>query len=242
MRTSSEILRERRRIWKSKEILRRLYRQWSSIIASALRPGKILELGGGSGHLREFFPNAIVSDVLFAPWLDAALDAHDLPFRDETLDSIVLCDVLHHLTEPTNLFYEAERVLKSEGRIVLIEPYVSWASFLVYRFFHAEGMVWHVDPFKKRGPWKGKDPLYGNQAIPTLIFEKYRKQFIKNFPRLEIIKEKRMDFIVYPLSGGFHNPSLSPPFMWDALDYFERLLSPLDRYLAFRLFVVIERI
>ena len=68
------------------------------------------------------------------------------------------------------------------------------------------------------------------------------KQFIKNFPRLEIIKEKRMDFIVYPLSGGFHNPSLSPPFMWDALDYFERLLSPLDRYLAFRLFVVIERI
>lgn len=241
MRTSVDILLERRRIWRSKKVLRRLYYRWYEAIADALRPGKTVELGGGSGNLKEFFPDTISSDILFASWLDAVLDAHDLPFKDESLDSIVLFDTLHHLIEPANFFSEAERALRSKGRIVLVEPYVSWASFFIYQFLHAEGMVWQTDPFKKTGPERGKNPFHGNQAIPTLIFEKYRERFVKNFPRLKIIGEERMDSIIYPLSGGFHNPSLCPIFMWRTFEYLERLLSPLNRFLAFRLFVVIEK-
>ena len=240
-KSSTDILKERREIWKSKEIIRRLYFRWYEAVADALRPGKTLELGGGSGNLKEFFPDTISSDILFASWLDAVLDAHDLPFRDESLDSIVLFDTLHHLIEPANLFSEAERTLKPEGRIVLVEPYVSWASFFIYQFLHAEGMVWKTDPFKNTGSERGKRPFYGNQAIPTLIFEKCRERFAKNFPRLKIIREQRMDSIIYPLSGGFHNPSLCPIFMWPTFEYLERLLLPLNRFLAFRLFVVMEK-
>lgn len=241
METSVEILTERRQIWKSKTILRRLYHKWYGYIADVLRHGNTLELGGGCGNLKEFFPGAISSDILFAPWLDAVLDAHDLPFMDKSIDSIILFDVLHHLMEPARFFSEAQRVLNKKGRIIMMEPYVSWASFFVYRFLHSEGMIWQIDPFKMHCSGKDKNASHGNQAIPILIFEKYREQFIENFPRLKIIKEDRMDFAVYPISGGFHNPNLCPLFLYPVLEYLEKCLLPLSRFLAFRLFVVIEK-
>ena len=240
-RSSTDILKERREVWRSRKILRKLYYKWYSIILEALRPGNTLELGSGSGHLKEFLSDVISSDILYVPWLDAVLDAHKLPFKDESLDSIVFFDVLHHLFKPTDFFSEAERVLKTKGRIVMMEPYISWASFFIYRFLHSEGMVWQADPFKMTGSGKDKNPFHGNQAIPTLVFEKYRDQFNKSFPRLKIIQEERMDFLIYPLSGGFHNPTLCPLFLWRSFEFIERLLRPLNRYMAFRLFMVIEK-
>jgi SAM-dependent methyltransferase len=242
MQQDSQILNERKRTWKSKQILKKLYHNWYRIIGNALKPGAILEIGGGSGNLKEFFPHAISSDILFSPWTDAVLDALFLPFKDATLDNIVLFDVLHHLTDPSHFFFEAQRALKRNGRIILMEPYVSWVSFLVYRFLHQEGMVWNIDPFKKNSLDKNKNRFHGNQAIPTLVFERYRQRFVKNFPDLKIIKNERMDCMIYPLSGGFHNPSLCPLFLYSTLEYLEMILRPLKRFLAFRLFVVLEKI
>ena len=242
MQQDSQILNERKRTWKSKQILKKLYHNWYRIIGNALKPGAILEIGGGSGNLKEFFPHAISSDILFSPWTDAVLDAHFLPFKDATLDNIVLFDVLHHLTDPSHFFFEAQRALNRNGRIILMEPYVSWVSFLVYRFLHQEGMVCNIDPFKKNSLDKNKNRFHGNQAIPTLVFERYRQRFVKNFPDLKIIKNERMDCMIYPLSGGFHNPSLCPLFLYSTLEYLEMILRPLKRFLAFRLFVVLEKI
>ena len=107
-----------------------------------------MEIGGGSGNLKEFFPDVISSDILFVPWLDVVTDAHHLPFKDGSLDNILLFDVLHHLRKPVSFFSDAARVLKQGGRILIMEPCVSWASFLVYRFIHSEGMDRNIDPFK----------------------------------------------------------------------------------------------
>ena len=109
MQQHSNILIERRQIWKSKKILKRLYHKWYRIIQSVVKPGAILEIGGGSGNLKEYFPDAISSDIIFTGWLDAVLDAHHLPFKDESFDNIVLFDVLHHLLEPSSFFSDAER-------------------------------------------------------------------------------------------------------------------------------------
>jgi SAM-dependent methyltransferase len=242
MQQHSDALNKRRQIWKYKKILKRLYHNWYRIIGSALRPGSILEIGGGSGNLKEFFTHAISSDILFTPWADAVLDAHDLPFKDAALDNIVLFDVLHHLIDPLHFFFEAQRTLKKNGRIILMEPYISWASFFIYQFLHAEGLVWKSYPFEKQGLNKNKSYFHGNQAIPTLIFEKYKNEFCNNFPRLNIIKKERSDFFIYPLSGGFHNPSLCPLFLYSAFEYLEKLFRPFNRLLAFRLFVVLKKI
>jgi len=239
-RASSEILDERRRVWGSKEIIRRLYSRWYAVIRGALRPGRTLELGGGSGNLSDFLPEAITSDIVYEPWLDAVMDAHAIPFKEESLDNIVLFDVLHHLAAPAVFFQEVERVLRAKGRAIMMEPYVSWLSFPVYRFLHAEGMEWDTDPFLDQSSER-KEPFEGNQAVPTLIFQKQKEKFLETCPRLRIIRQETMDLFLYPLSGGFHNPSLCPLFLWGPLEILERVLRPFNRFLAFRLFVVLEK-
>lgn len=238
-KSPARILEERRRAWESKEIIRRLYGKWYDLIKDALKPGRTLELGGGSGNLREFLPEAITSDIVFAPWLDAVMDAQALPFKEESLDNIVLFDVLHHLESPVSFFRELERVLRPKGRVVMMEPYVSWLSFPVYRWLHAEGMTWSVDPLQK-GTGEGKEPFEGNQAVPTLLFGKHRKRFSRLFPSLRIAREEKMDILIYPMSGGFHHPSICPIFLWKLFEVGEHLLKPFREYLAFRLFVVLE--
>jgi len=239
-RASSEILDERRRVWGSKEIIRRLYSRWYAVIRGALRPGRTLELGGGSGNLSDFLPEAITSDIVYEPWLDAVMDAHAIPFKEESLDNIVLFDVLHHLAAPAVFFQEVERVLRAKGRAVMMEPYVSWLSFPVYRFLHAEGMEWDTDPFLDQSSER-KEPFEGNQAIPTLIFQKNREKFLEKFSGLRIVQEQKMDVLLYPLSGGFHQRSFCPLALWRLLVGVEELLRPLNRYLAFRLFLVLEK-
>ena len=241
MESPLHLLYQRRKIWKSKKIVQKLYRTWYHTIKEHLKPGVILEIGGGSGNLKEFLPDAISSDVFPVPWLDSVLDAHDLPFKNESLDNIILFDVLHHLIKPVRFFSEAHRTLKKNGRILLMEPYVSWASFLIYKFLHSEGLNWNVDPFWVGCSQEDKHPLQGNQAIPTLMFEKHIHRFAENFPQLKILKQQRTDFLAYPLSGGFHNPSLCPHFLYSTLTHLERFLQPLNRFMAFRLFVVLEK-
>jgi len=66
-----------------------LYEKWCGHIKKALRP-EGLGAGRGSGVLKEFLPPVITTDIVFAPWLDAVIDAHALPFHHESLDNIVL--------------------------------------------------------------------------------------------------------------------------------------------------------
>jgi SAM-dependent methyltransferase len=212
------------------------------LIAESLKSGIVLELGGGSGNLKEFFPGAVSTDIVFEPWLDAVLDAHRLPLGGESVDNIVLFDVLHHLSAPALFFSEAQRVLTHGGRIVLMEPYVSCLSFLVYKFLHQEGLRWNVNPLDPRVPCEARNPFQGNQAVPSLIFGRFRKQFLERYPRLRIHRQEMMDFLIYPLSGGFHHKSLCPGRLRGALDRAERYLRPFSAYLAFRIFLVLEKV
>jgi len=240
--TPGQILAERRATWKRKEILRRLYERWYRMIVGALRPGHIIELGGGSGNIRDFMPHAISTDIIFAPWLDAVLDAHYLPFKNQSVDSIILFDVLHHLEDPVAFFHEGCRVLRPEGRIVMMEPYVSCFSYPVYRFLHPEGIDRRFNPFLgRRCPNKDKEPFRGNQSIPKLLFEKHRGKLLSHFPGLKIICEERIDPFLYPLSGGFHHTSLCPIILWKPLALLEKMVHPFARYLAFRVFLVLEK-
>jgi len=238
--SSTDLLGERRDVWKSKEILRRLYTRWYGRIGQWCSTGRTLELGGGSGHLKEFFPKAVSTDVVYEPWLDAVVDAQTLPFKDECFGNIVLFDVLHHLSCPVAFFQEAQRVLEIGGRIILMEPCVSALSYPVYRFLHHEGLCMEENPLAMTGT-TGKDPFKGNQALPGLLFGRFRNEFVERFQRLKIIQERKLDFFVYPLSGGFHRPSLCPDSLFSVLMGLEHLLEPLSRFLAFRLFVVLEK-
>ena len=109
MQQDSHILNERKEIWKSKKILKRLYHNWYRMIGNALRPGSILEIGGGSGNLKEFFqmqsvPMSCLHHGLKRCWMHTTS-----PFTNATFDNIILFDVLHHLHDPSHFFSEAQR-------------------------------------------------------------------------------------------------------------------------------------
>jgi SAM-dependent methyltransferase len=48
-------------------------------------------------------------------------DLYNLPFKDETFDSVVICFVLEHLHNPIQALNELKRVLKKGGYLIAIE-------------------------------------------------------------------------------------------------------------------------
>jgi SAM-dependent methyltransferase len=231
---------EYRQIWQQKPVLRRLYERYYRDIARRCRPGRTLEIGGGSGNLKGFLGDIVSTDRLFGPWLDAVADAGALPFAAASFDNIVLFDVLHHLSAPGRFLAEAERVLCLGGRLILIEPAITPVSGLFYRVFHPEPVVMTADPLAEAAP--GRDPWQANQAIPTLLFGRHRRSFEAACPGLLLVELRRFALVSYPLSGGFRRWSLLPASLVDPLCTIEHWLEPvLGRLMAFRLLAVLER-
>ena len=238
------ILQERRQSYAKKPTLRVLYDRWHQWMISCLAAsGKpTLELGGGGGHLKEYQPKTISTDILWCEWLDAVIDAHFLPFTRDSVGNIMMFDVLHHLASPALFFEEALHVLEPGGRIIMVEPYISPVSWCVYSFFHQEEVILSANPFAKPTQEElQKDPFYGNEAIPTLIFWKHRQQFEQQFPQFSVLQQKRFAFFAYPLSGGFKWWSLLPAALALPLTKLEEKMGWLGGCLAFRCCVVIEK-
>lgn len=239
--TGSTLLTHRA-LWETKPGLRAIYHDYYRRMAARTRPGRTLEIGAGTGWLRACLKNVILSDVQPAPWLDLVADAQRLPFRSESLDNIVMLDVLHHIEVPTLFFAEAERVLKPGGRLVMIEPGITPLSRLVFRLFHDEPVDLGADPLAEGAPTLGRDPYDSNQAIPTLLFGRALARFERRFPRLKLMERQRLSLFAYPLSGGFRRFGLIPAGLVPPLLRIEDALMPLlGPLMAFRLLVAIER-
>jgi SAM-dependent methyltransferase len=240
----SEKLLQHREVWNNKRILRESYAEWYRKILMDLKGdgGITVEVGSGTGNFREFKPDVITSDIEKCDWIDMCFDAHSMPFNDGSVSNIVMIDVLHHLSNPIKFLAEASRVLEKGGRLVIVEPFPSPVSSIVYRLFHPEPFIMDIDYFKKKDVPE-KDPWESNQAVAYLLFYRQIERFERLFAGcLKVLKTRRMSFVLYPLSGGFEHKALVPDFLIPFLKALEAVLSPLARLLAFRCYVVIERI
>ena len=231
-----------RAIWTTKPVLRVLYGDIFDRMASFTVPGPTLELGGGIGNLKEKIASLISSDIQFAPWLDLVADAQKLPFSDSSLSNIVMLDVLHHIEFPSLLFREAERVLRPGGRIVMVEPGITFGSAVFFRLFHHEPVEMNADPLVEGAPDRNRDPYDSNQAIPTLLVTRYQNEFHAKFADLRISRVHWFAFLAYPFSGGFKSWSLITAPMARAMLLLERRLERLCGHLfGFRVLIVIEK-
>ncbi|MBN1780266.1 methyltransferase domain-containing protein [bacterium] len=50
-------------------------------------------------------------------------DAYHLPFRPDTLDAVVLSEVIEHLESPMDVLKEVKRVLSQNGRLIVTVPF-----------------------------------------------------------------------------------------------------------------------
>lgn len=240
---SRKVLDRQLRAWNRKPGLRLLYGRWFDMVRREMSEvqGPALEVGSGIGKLKEHIPELIALDLEPTCWTELAGDAQRLPIKDETLSNIVAFDVLHHLPRPMRFFREARRALKPGGRIVIMDPYASFFSRIVYGFFHEECLNMDCDPFDEAKALCADEAFDSNQGVATIIFWRHLDDFKKACPGLKIVYRGRMSLLAYPVSGGFSGRSLLPAPLLGALDYIESKCGFLAPAMAFRTLVVLEK-
>ena len=235
-------LEDYRATWNRKPVLRVIYDDFYDRLAAACRPGVTIEIGGGIGNLKRRLSNVVATDIQPAPWLDCVADAQRLPFAGGSAANIVMVDVLHHLEFPLVFFREAERVLRPGGRVLMIEPAVTWGSSMLYRLFHHEPVRTSADVLLDGSPDPRRDPYASNQAIPTLLATRDRDRFHRLCPALRVAGVEWFSLAAYPLSGGFKPWSLLGEGAARRLLSIERVVEPvLGRFTAFRMLLIVEK-
>ncbi len=272
--SESDVLDVRADVWQKRPLLRDIYNRYFAEMLSLLATpenahgqfGLILELGGGSGNFKEFFESRppshsslltshfsanpgtlIASDVVPTRHCHLAADAMALPFPDNSLDNILMQDVLHHIPFPLQFLAEAQRTLRPGGRIIMTEPYISPASRLIFKFAHPEPVVpsasiFSDDAAPDPSPLRGSGAFASNQATPTRLFYKDLAKFRRRFPQLQLLTRRRRSLLVYPLSGGFSGPQLIPAPLRKLAWACESLLRPLAPLMAFRLVIALQKL
>jgi SAM-dependent methyltransferase len=225
----------RREIIRGKPFLRHIYEDWYRAIAAAIPgppevEGPVVELDSGAGFLEEFIPGLITTDVLPVPGMKLLVDAHHLPFRDGALRAIVMTNVFHHFHDPKRFLEEAGRCVRAGGAIVMVEPWFTWWSNLIYTRFHHEPFDRHAREWMlaPTGPLSS-----ANDALPWIMLGRDRARFERELPFWSIDRIELMMPLRYLVSGGIAVRTLMPRWSYGAWRLLEEgPLRPFRRQLA----------
>jgi SAM-dependent methyltransferase len=91
---------------------------------SPLLSGLVLELGVGRDPYSSAAPNRISVDISPTAQPDVIADAHHLPFRDGTFDSVIASQVFEHLHSPWVAAAELDRVVNGSGTVIVTVPFL----------------------------------------------------------------------------------------------------------------------
>lgn len=212
----------RREIIQNKAFLHALYLEWYERIMNILAEKRtVLELGSGAGFFQQVMPTLITSEVFETPGVNLIADARHLPLSDQSLDAIVMTDVFHHIPDVGQFLHEATRCVRPGGKLVMIEPWPTPWSKLIYTRLHSE-------PFKLDSNWEipNTGPLSGaNMALPWIVFQRDRVLFEAQYPQWRIKTIELMMPFCYLFSGGVSLRSFLPGWMYRPIRALERRLN-----------------
>ena len=236
-RGDAETLAHHRAIWAARPELREVYQEWfRQLLAAVAGLGPVVEVGSGPGFFKEFAPHLIATDVLPGPLVDVCCDAGQLPFGTATIGGLVMVDALHHLPRPLAFMDEAARVLRPGGRLAMLEPWITPASFVLYRYFHQEGCRLGVDlefPFDQTV----KNALDGNPAIPFVLFKRFRDRL----RTLRLVRAHTFVGLPYLFTFGFQRSRPLPGLWMGIAKAVEGFTGPVRKLAASRVLAVLER-
>lgn len=242
----AQLLRHRG-VWEQKPVLRRVYQdEFFERMLVQRKPGGIsVEVGAGPGFFAAFAKDVLATDLVACPWLDVVTDAQRLPFQDESLSNVFGLDMLHHLARPMEFLLEASRVLAPGGRLILIEPWITPFSYLIFKFFHQErcDLSETISTGSGQAFAAQKSAFDGNQAIPYLLFGR-RSCFktLGSLPRVKLAALEPFCLFAYLFSGGFNHVGLLPEFLYPTVSKLERATLPLwRRFASLRVLLVLEK-
>jgi SAM-dependent methyltransferase len=231
----------RKRVIASKPFLKAIYDEWYAMLAKELPAGEGLavEFGSGGGYAAQFIPGLVTSEVFVSPGVQVVSNAQAMPFADGALRAILMTNVLHHLPKVRLFFAEATRCLRPGGKILMIEPWVTPWSRLIYKRFHEEPF----EPDAKDWEFAGKGPLSGaNVALPWIVFARDEKKFQGEFPNLGIECVRPFLPFRYLVSGGVGMRSLMPGFTHRAWAGLERLTESQSGRMGMFAFIALRKV
>lgn len=218
-----------RQLIRSKPLLRHQYLRWYRECLPAFEEtkhlgGDLVEIGCGAGFLEDFMPGLVKTDVVANPFASKVVDAMKLDFPDESLRTVFLLGVLHHIPFPRRFFAEAQRCLKPGGRIVMMEPTNNFVERFLTRYLdHYEYFDDAVEDWVNVSRNRMSQ---ANLALPWVIFIRDRARFEKEFPLLKINAIRYHTFLSYVVSGGMTYRSFLPSFATPLVDLIEYLTRP----------------
>lgn len=95
--------------------------------------GRLLDIGCAHQHIKTYLQTSCeyigldyyqTAVYWYATCPQVFADAQQLPFKNESMDAVLLLDVLEHLPHPQNCLREIARVLKPNGLLVLKVPFI----------------------------------------------------------------------------------------------------------------------
>lgn len=177
---------------------------------------RVLEIGaGGTSFAEKFWPEIVKTSLTS----EGGMAAEKLDFEENSFDLIIAKDVLHHIKNIPQAFYEFRRVLKNNGKILASEPSWSLIGRFVYKFLHEEN--WEVtDNFiiESSNPWVSNQALIWNLIR---LSEEQRRKIINDFNLRVLPSTYGMSYL---LSGGVYSQSSISPNLLLNLHKFGRKL------------------
>lgn len=90
--------------------------------------GDLLDLGSGKAKYKPMLLKQVGSytafDMVEGPNVDVVGDIHNLPFEDNSFDTIISTSVMEHVKEPWRMIEEVQRVLRPGGKCILTTPFM----------------------------------------------------------------------------------------------------------------------
>jgi len=218
---------------------RRAYGHLAEVAGSEHLRGEVVEVGSGLGIARlsgHFWWN---SDILPSQALTLQSSAQCLPFRDQSLDALILKDTWHHIPDIEAFLGEAHRVLRVGGTIAVFDPYWGILARLVYRFLHQERWDTHATNWS----FPSTDPWDSNQALTYLMLRRDRDDFNRKWGDQFILTEYRRHIgPSFLLSGGVSRRTcVSGRWLKRLLLWEERRGAWFDHFRFFHIFGLVKR-
>lgn len=109
-----------------------------------------LEIGAGNSDLEKYLEGSsiIKGDIVYKKNNVLIFDSHKIPFSDNLFDNVVCLNCIHHFSNPIIALSEIIRVLKVNGKLLIIEPNGSPILKLLLKIFNHEKYDEKIDYFE----------------------------------------------------------------------------------------------
>jgi SAM-dependent methyltransferase len=198
----------------------------------------VMEVGSAGGITKSLLKDVVTTDVRSAIGVDLLIEKNQLPTETESLDGLFGKDVLHHISEIQIHFDEIVRTLKVGASAIYSEPNWNIFSRLVFTFLHPEPFYLEA----KSWAFDTTDPMFANQALPYIVFERDRNIFFIQNPNLHFTIFPPTLGLSYLLGGGVYNRTIIPSRFLIKLSNWERKFPHWMNLVGFNRIIKITRV